>query len=294
MKAIFKDIDLQKQFEQNGYVILPFLNTEEVERLKDIYTEKFSNKQVTGLYPSHSRNDYDLTIEVSNQIIDIFKHRANEILYNYKIFFGHFMVKSNVDSQEFELHQDWSIVEESKYNVAQMWCPLVDTSKENGGMFLIPGSHHFFSNFRSGSLFRFHIKLSERTQTYIVPLKIKAGDILLYHNRLIHGSFPNQSNQPRLVAMGNATEIEAEYIYYQKSTKAPNLLDTYRLDREVFLKNLNVFEKGGVPAEFELLNTISYNDNPIAESDILLHLEKRNGSSGFLKKLNRLFIKKTD
>lgn len=289
MTPLFKDRNLQNEFEEKGYVVVPFLSEAEVNTLREFYKSKFSDKKVNGLYPTHSRNEYSLTIEVSDRIAEVFKQAASQILEDYKIFFGHFMVKSNVDSQEFELHQDWSVVDESKYTVAQMWCPLVDTQPENGGMFLINGSHHFFSNYRSGSLSRFYIKVSRKTEPHITSLTIKAGSVLFYHNRLIHGSFPNRSNHPRLIAMGNATNANAPYVYYQKSATG-DAVNVYSLDREVFLKNLNMFEGGGVPAEFKLLNTLPYIDNPISETDILNKLKIN--EEGLLKKLaNRLITK---
>ena len=61
------------------------------------------------------------------------------------------MVKSTKDSTEFPLHQDWNIVDEKKYISLFFWAPIDVTNEENGTIYLIEGSHKFFTNYRSGS-----------------------------------------------------------------------------------------------------------------------------------------------
>jgi len=274
MKALFKDPNIQAEFEERGYVILPFLNEQEINYLLQLYKDNFSQFEITGLYPTHSRNSVELSLKMSDLICTAFKRAADDILTDYQFFIGHFMVKSNVDSREFELHQDWSVVYEDQFHIAQMWCPLVDTYPQNGGLFVIPGSHKFFNNHRSGSLYRFHHKVSERTEKHILPLSIKAGYALFYHNRLIHGSFPNQSDKMRIVAMANTTSKEAGYVYYQKSKKQSDTVDIYKLDKDLLLSNLKLFEVGEIPAQLPYINSIPYSDDAISEADILKKIEE--------------------
>jgi ectoine hydroxylase-related dioxygenase (phytanoyl-CoA dioxygenase family) len=176
MEGLFRDAKTQAVYDENGYVIVPFLNEAEVSSLREVYNDHFSGKVITGLYPTHSRDSLELSLRISDVIQNAFKRRNDELLNDYRFFIGHYMVKSNVESREFELHQDWSVVEEGKFNVAQIWCPLTDTYPENGGMFLIEKSHRFFNNWRSGSLFRFHYQVNEKTERHLTRLHIKAGD----------------------------------------------------------------------------------------------------------------------
>lgn len=283
MDALFKNATLQRQFERDGFIIVPFLTGEEVAALKKIYDDNFANLPIKGLHPTHSRNGYDLSVKISDLISAVFKNPCDHLLHRYQFFLSHFMVKSNVDSREFELHQDWSIVQEEKYPVAQIWCPLVDTYPENGGMFVLPKSHRYFSNKRSGSLFRFHIAVSPLTEKHIIKLRLPAGHALLYHNRLIHGSFPNQSQHLRIVAMSNVSLQGTPYVYYQKNG---NRLDMYQINRDVFMSNLNRFEKGGLPDNLQLVESFDYSDNAIEEADILEKVRKNTGARGII---NRIF-----
>ncbi len=275
MKPFFKNPALQKAYSENGFVILPFLTPDETLYLLDVFHQNFQPSQINGLYPTHSKNPYDLNMRINAIITEVYKKHVDEILNEYQFFIGHYMVKSHVESKEFELHQDWSVVDESNYAVAQIWCPLVDTGINNGGLFLIPGSHHFYSNYRSGSLFRFHYAVQQKTENYITSVHIPAGYAIFYHNRLIHGSYPNRSNELRIVTMANVADKTAEYLYFQKSKNALGQLDIYRLDREVFLKNMQVFEKGDVPGQLNYLRAVPYSDEEITEADLINKLKHR-------------------
>jgi hypothetical protein len=69
--------------------------------------------------------------------------------------------------------------------------------------------------------------------------------------------------------MGNVAVKEAEYLYFQKSSEAPNQVDLYKIEPEVFLQHLKTFERGDVPAQLSLVKSLPYCDNSISEEAIL-------------------------
>lgn len=264
MKKIFKDDALQKHFAEKGYVIVPFLDEEQIKAAHKLFTTNFT-EPIEGLHPSVSVCQYEARTKISQQVQQIFEVPYARHFDNYEFFFGHFMTKSHINSAEFSLHQDWEIVDESSFFNAQVWCPLLDTAPENGGMFVIEGSHLFFGNVRSGS-FGFHsIKRTPELSQHIKPLYVKAGHALIYHNAVFHGSFPNQSNDLRVAIFGSVYSNNATLIHHRKSD-VPNHLEHYRIDRDYFLKNLSELERGVRPPKDRLINTLPHHN--IATSDI--------------------------
>jgi hypothetical protein len=63
MKKVFKDEDVQTQFEKNGYVILDFYTPEEVQYLLSLY-KNLHPQDEKGFYPSTFSKDKKYRITV--------------------------------------------------------------------------------------------------------------------------------------------------------------------------------------------------------------------------------------
>ena len=120
------------------------------------------------------------------------------------------MVKSHTDSDVLPLHQDWSVVEEDKYQTLFVWCPLIDVSVLNGGLFVLPGSHRYFASLRSGSY---------PSNRYVLPAglarlhqghPLKAGEAILYSDALFHGSHANNGTRDRIVVTARVMERDGD------------------------------------------------------------------------------------
>ena len=95
------------------------------------------------------------------------------------------------------LHQDNFYLKVAPGTCMAAWLSLDDADAENGGMFIVPGSH------KSGILCP-HPADPEKSFTVEevdvpegmapVPCDLKAGDVLFFNGSVIHGSYPNTSN----------------------------------------------------------------------------------------------------
>ena len=74
------------------------------------------------------------------------------ILIDYKMFMGSFIVKHNDKNSELGVHQDMTLVDESIYTGINVWAPLCDTNEKNGTLYLIPKSHKIFSTYRNATI----------------------------------------------------------------------------------------------------------------------------------------------
>ena len=103
---------------------------------------------------------------------------------DFEFFISHFVVKGAYTGQEFSPHQDWNILDEDNYTSYQIWIPLEITYPGNGGMFVIPGSHEFFHNYRSGSYGIPFIKTNDELKPLLTQVVIPPGNVLIYQNAL--------------------------------------------------------------------------------------------------------------
>jgi len=50
------------------------------------------------------------------------------------------------------VHQDMTLVDESKFSGINIWVPLVDLTEKNGVLQVLPGSHRIFPRYRGSTI----------------------------------------------------------------------------------------------------------------------------------------------
>ena len=95
------------------------------------------------------------------------------------------------------------------------WIALEDATLENGCLRVIPGSHR---KTRDHALVKDIIGFTNRVsdddlnEEIILDVTMKCGDILIFHDRLLHSSYPNQSGHDRwsfIPTYRNADEFDS-------------------------------------------------------------------------------------
>ncbi len=103
-------------------------------------------------------------------------------------------------------HQDKSYWPDANSNpVITVWIPLVDSTHENGCLHLIPGTHrkrvigHHRENYSGTGFLEMNLKVVEREakKRQIVALPMTKGSAILFNDRLLHSSTPNNSDHVR-------------------------------------------------------------------------------------------------
>ncbi|MDE0838898.1 MAG: phytanoyl-CoA dioxygenase family protein [Kiritimatiellae bacterium] len=95
------------------------------------------------------------------------------------------------------LHQDNFYLKVAPANCMAAWVAVDDADEDNGGLMVIPGSHKLGlvcpeQADPTVSFTTEHIPTPEGMQ--VVPVIMKAGDVLFFTGSLIHGSYPNTSD----------------------------------------------------------------------------------------------------
>jgi ectoine hydroxylase-related dioxygenase (phytanoyl-CoA dioxygenase family) len=259
--SLIKDSDYRQALDEMGFCVIPLFTSEQMENIRSLYQKFAQANPVTGLKANHSKVKPEMSIQLSDSIKEIVLPSLESWFRDFNFFVGGFMVNEANTSEEFPLHQDWNIVDEVKYTSYQIWIPLELSHPNDGGMYLLPGSHRFYHNYRSGSYNIPKTDTDEKLASLVTDMIIAPGQGLVYHNSLFHASYPNTSNQNKISALVSIYQKNAPLIYYHKNT-LENCSEIYGINEDVFLSSLNQLDIGGTPQ-----NPLYKDSAPINETD---------------------------
>jgi hypothetical protein len=285
---LFKNEQNQQFFEENGYLVLDLLDNYEVERLKKYY-DTLNNNHIGdyGFHVSMDNKSEDFINAVLYELENVIKPKTDLYFEATQMFTGSFVVKEPRPNSFVPPHQDWSFTDDNKYNSVTVWTCLSDTTIENGAMAVLPGSHKWFTGPRAspspGFITPFQAHGMELFP-YMTLIPMKAGQALIFENKTLHASPPNNSNEARVAAGIGLTQIEAPIYHYNVIPGSnPQTLQCYSIDRDFFLKYSNnklleLQAKGASLEGYEKLHT-TVNDPKIMSKEELIDLAIGAGNS---------------
>lgn len=272
-KPFFKDPNLQKQYDDEGFVVIDLLNEPEVAELLDFYQEVGS--KYNGGYGFHISMDKDAGYaqKVSEKLMETFAKKTDAFFTDYQLFVASFVLKEPDNKAIVPPHQDWTFVDESQHTSATIWTPLVDVNTDNGALGVIKGSHRFFTFHRASPSPQFQTPFDKHVFTifpYLHIIELKAGQALVFNNQTIHASPPNVTKQTRIAAGVGITHKNAQLRhYYMLPNTQPPKFELFEVEKS-FMTSVNnaqlssLYETGKKPEGLKSLGVVS---NPIPDVD---------------------------
>ncbi|MCB0754795.1 MAG: phytanoyl-CoA dioxygenase family protein [Flavobacteriales bacterium] len=234
---IFKDADLQRQFDENGFVKVPFLNEAQIKEVDELFDEFHPELPTEGFISGSYSPDIEYKQKASDHFKRIFHESYDRIFKDYTAFGGSFLFKMPSENSDLVLHQDWTIVDEEKYVAINCWVPLCDTDVNNGTLMVVPGSH--YANFpvhRAPTLDFFFNGNDDLVREKLVPMNAKAGEAVILNQSLIHYSPPNRSEKIRkAITSGIKTKGAPMMFYYYDRAAAKPELDVYDMEEDFLI-----------------------------------------------------------
>lgn len=281
MIPVFKDNVIQQTFENEGYIILPLLNREEIVDLKNYYdTLLLKDEKGFGFHVSMDNADKEMCRNIRDKIWAVTLPKLELHLKNFKPFVASFIMKEVNPKGIVPAHQDWSFVdkEEDGYSSITCWVALVDTNLDNGGIGVIKGSHKFMQSHRPSPSPQCPVPLSEHMFSifpYLKTLEVKAGEMLMFDNRTFHASPPNTSNMLRLAVGVGITQADANLVhYYLKPDGLKNTMLRYNVDTDFYLKYENatlskMYDEGSIIENYGPPEEVPYSYTKYSTDDLL-------------------------
>jgi hypothetical protein len=251
MRNIFVDEQLEQQFRKDGYVKVPFISPEEVAQLKQLFFDTLpqSGGQITSEETGVDQASfitYDFTFidknpEYKRKVFELisgyFKPHMDRILANYRPIIANY-IRKQATTGEVPLHENWAFADEKKCTTVSIWCPLVDSTIENGTLQVVPGSHKRFGEHR-GPMVPWELDniKHEIIDKHLVPLETKAGDCVILDDSIVHYSAINHTNDLRLAIQLICVPQEMPSIhYYMDYQNNPNEIQMLEVNDDFYME----------------------------------------------------------
>jgi len=119
------------------------------------------------------------------------------------VFASKFWIKGGGDGSFVSWHQDSAYFGLEPHDLVAAWVALTDSTPENGCMRVISGSHlgaaqSHVETFHDKNLLARGQTIKGLDESTAVDLVLRAGEFSLHHERILHGSLPNQSDGQRI------------------------------------------------------------------------------------------------
>lgn len=214
------DAAQQHFLDQNGYVSIGKMNDNEFNKF-NLETKNLIKEALHHCPKGELFNLINSTLEL--------KKKSNEVVNKYLTPF----VESKFDMDQVDVypvshiikpfglkgdiwHQDSAIVNENHDFSLNAWMSFVDSTKFNGCIWVIPGSHKLKNFKRQFGFNPIDKDFMRKIRKYMVPLEAKAGEILLFHRNILHGSSKNWVSKRRIAAECIVVSKNAQFVNYHR------------------------------------------------------------------------------
>ena len=298
MQTAFKSSELQQQYERNGFVKVPFLDTLALQRLQQLYEERPLHLEGLNFHSTMFAPDPTYRKLIDEEIKKATLPHIGRYLNDYAPLFANYIVKYPGKGSEVGIHQDWSMTDESRHLALNIWCPLINVNHQadNGVLYLFAGTHKVYAQIRYTPFPNWdqYENIRDLVLEHSTPVTFKAGEAIIYNGATIHYSTPNNSDKKRLaIGMSLLPGGAPAYHYFLKEQNGTSRMMTYGVNSQFF----HDFVPGNQPKNVKCLEETDYQTAPFQRQALLQMLEQRNAPApsgkGFL---GRLFqkLKSTD
>lgn len=285
----FKLKKLREKFKRDGFVKIDLLNKLEVEQLRNLYFDhKAEHISVDEkMHSTTDTEDLNLILKLDREVKKIVLPRLEEHIQDLDCLLSSFLVKESGENSETGFHQDPTLVHPNEYVSANVWVALQDTERINGNLLLLKGSHRivdcivvtpdfppYFKNFRNELI------------AYATEVPAKAGQTIIFDNKLVHGATPNFSGKERIASVLSIKSKPANWnFFYLQPGERSNKIEQYVIDYQSFA----AMKKNGRPEKADFLGHYDYTF-PILEFDEFKRFMRKNYPKDFYRtRLKQLF-----
>jgi hypothetical protein len=270
---IIKNEEIKNELYDNGfYIFREFLQNDEIEKLKNTFFENHSIESKTGgFFVSLYSKDLNYRKFISEKISSIILKKITSIFGNFKVSPFVYMAKFPGKGSEMFAHQDMSIIDEFNFSDIGIWIPLQKVTVENGTIGIIPKSQFTIPPHRSLNHKQPFSKINDLVLSYMQPVLLNAGDLLIYDPRIIHNSSANLSNQIRLVVAGRLMPKEARFnVCFKNPSSNTTEFDLIEIEEDFMFKYKDFISEKIVKPGNEILEKVIIKESFVDENEFLM------------------------
>ena len=203
-----------KTFRKTGYLLAKsVLSSPEVEAIREKFEELHARGSIPGCFQAVSAEEANGDI-LKQYPRMMHPHKVDEDVKWYMLHPKVMKILSELMGEEAlacqsmyyfkppgargqALHQDNFFLKVEPGTCVAAWMAIDDADEENGGLVVVPGTHAMdiecHTPTERSDLFAYVMEVPKSEQYEAVPVRMKSGDVLFFNGNLIHGSFPNKT-----------------------------------------------------------------------------------------------------
>ena len=256
---------LQNELNKNGYIVVDFLSSTDVQRLSHLFEEMNANRDdipYDRLYTCLHNPDPKYRNSMSSKIREIINPKIAAHFSDVKNTVYTFQIKGIGPNSELYAHQDWTFTREDEgYRTYTFWVSLVDSNENNGTLSVLPSSHLKLNNIRGAGIEPVLSGKQHEAVPLLTPLSMKAGQLVLFDSALLHYSAPNMSDSIRVSVMTNIMPKNADVYLYFQNKKNVDSADEYLVPDDFFLHYQDFETEYETPPSFGIKTRTVKNSN---------------------------------
>lgn len=231
---MLKDKLFQQKLDEDGYLLIDFFDQAEVDQLESAFEELHNFDIGKEMFFSNLYRNTDYQDKARITIRKFLSPKVDQFFDNADWLEGVFVIKPS-GCGDFSNHQDWTMIDETKYRSYGIWCPLLDVDESNGTFCILKGSHRFYSNYRSCTIpWCYNTdemnRIIDKNKT---TLNVKKGQAIIFDHAIIHSTTPNQTEKRRgVIFLGLKPKSSPIYHYYYD--KEQNTIEGFEVDGDFF------------------------------------------------------------
>jgi ectoine hydroxylase-related dioxygenase (phytanoyl-CoA dioxygenase family) len=257
MNQLFRDEQLQSQFDREGYIVIDLLDQAQVAGLTAFYGSLTNAATPAfGFQVSLDNESPEFVRTVSERLVNTVRPSVDRHFQDHKIFTASFVTKAKNPLGVVPPHQDWTFVDEDRFWSATIWCPLIDVDMDNGALGVIKGSHWFYEHVRPSPSPQYTPPFKDQLFSifpYLTIVKLQAGQAIVFNNKTLHASPPNTTDRTRpAFGIGITHQDAGIRHYYMLPGQEKPVMEGYEVGPDFFFSYNNarlsaLYEKGMKP-----------------------------------------------
>lgn len=214
------DADRERRLRRDGFVTFRAFDAAEVAGLRRRFAD-LGGFEGSGFRPDLIIADPTYRQAATAAISEALDERLAAQFDGYEPFLRAFLCKYPGPDSQLYLHQDWMYVDErTGARTYNCWVALEDIDGHNGQLQVLRGSHRIDPSLRGTSLTAPWIQHTSVIEPRLLTVPVRAGEVVLFDNALVHGGFPNLTERPRLAAAVAFHRPEDALVYFRREDDA--------------------------------------------------------------------------
>lgn len=232
MRGVLRDESLDRRLRRDGFVTFPLFSREEVADLREQFG-LLRGWEHEGFHSDLVLDEPDYRRKVSEVISTALDDKVIACFEDYHPFLRNFLCKFPGEESSLYLHRDWMYVDERRgARTYVAWVALEDITGHNGQLRVLRGSHTIDPSLRGTQLIAPWLEHTDVIEPRLLSVPVRAGEVIVFDNALVHSSYPNLTDEPRVAAAVGMRPAASSLVHLRAA--GPGRATRYDVDEEFF------------------------------------------------------------